>query len=366
MQEESCIMAIGTSNGEFEFSQEEVLHYMQKEYGDINAGRKLAILSRQSGIVKRHSVIPDFSLRCLEPQLFNGGQPPNITERMFLYKKKALPLAIDAVENAFGKILHLNLRKNITHIITVSCTGLYAPGLSIDLIHELKLPDNTFHTSINFMGCNASFAALRMGDLIIKADKNAVVLIVAVELCTIHFQPKDDNDNLLANTIFADGAAAVILTSTEQIKQDRFIIKKFLTLTLAEGKNLMEWNINSTNYEMVLSADIPQFLASRLDYITSRLYENFSLHDKTPVKWAIHPGGKRILDEIRKKLELGVDSVVESYDVLNQFGNMSSVTILFVLKQILENTRSVGDLISIGFGPGISIESAHLMLERAN
>ncbi len=357
----SVIASIGTQSASYSFRQDEVALFMGKMYADNTAARKLNILSKQSGIHYRQSVIPDFSINCEKPELFMNGVVPDVEKRMNVYKHKVLPLASIAIDNALKKLNDPNVLEKITHIITVTCTGMYAPGLGIELINHYNLPANTFHTAINFMGCNASFAAIRMADLIQRNDKNALVVVVCVELCTLHFQPKDNNDNLLANTLFADGAAAMVITSAEYADQHNLSgieLKGFHTLTLKEGADLMAWNINPVNFEMVLSSSIPEFIGKNVNYIFKEISKSFKLDNTLDLKWAIHPGGKKILDEFCKAMNFSSSDIAESYQILQQHGNMSSVTILFVLEEMLKNVEAGSQIIAMGFGPGISVETA--------
>ncbi len=359
----SVIAAIGTQAAPYSFRQEEVARYMGDMYADNTAARKINILSRQSGIHYRQSVIPDFSVGCEKPELFRYSDIPDVAKRMEIYKSKVLPIATAAIDNAIEKLNDPASLEKITHIITVTCTGMYAPGLGIELINHYNLPANTFHTAINFMGCNASFAALRMADLIQQNDQNAMTLVVCVELCTLHFQPKDNNDNLLANTLFADGAAAMVITSAgyaDQHKLNGVQIRGFHTLTLNEGSELMAWNINPVNFEMVLSSDIPEFIGRNVNYIFKEISQSFKLDNPEDIKWGIHPGGKRILDEFCKAMNMNNSEIAESYQVLQQHGNMSSVTIIFVLEELLKKTPPNTQIITMGFGPGISVETALL------
>lgn len=217
----SKIISIGTAVPKYGTSQKTILDFMEAAYNNDVASRKLKVLFNYSGINTRYSVIPDFDRNMPGHVLFNGSQIiPNIEERSNLFKEQAVSLAILAIENAFKKIDTTISDFEITHLITVSCTGIYAPGIDAAIIEQMNLPNDIFHTSINFLGCNAAFPALRLADSIAKTDDNAKVLIVCVELCTIHFQPKDNHDNLLSNSLFGDGAAAVVVVPETNKNQD--------------------------------------------------------------------------------------------------------------------------------------------------
>jgi predicted naringenin-chalcone synthase len=214
------------------------------------------------------------------------------------------------------------------------------------------------------MGCNAAFPALNLADMITKTDENAKVLIVCVELCTLHFQAVDNNTNLLANTIFGDGSAAVVVVSDTAAKRNHqagLSINGFYSLLLYKGKNLMGWNITPVNFEMILDPGIPEFIGNEVNEIVMKASEKLKINPSAIDKWAIHPGGKKILDSVKKQAQLSDSDMQYSYKVLSDYGNMSSPTILFVLNEIMQAGHVEGETIfSIGFGPGLSIETALL------
>ncbi|CAN5427663.1 type III polyketide synthase [soil metagenome] len=354
----SKIISIGTALPQHRTKQPAILEFMQAAYGNEVASRKLNVLFNNSGISSRYSVIPDFDKNNNEYIFFNGTpSTANVENRLNVFKEKAIPLAMDAIENAFKKINTNRKEFGITHLITVSCTGLYAPGLDAVLIEELNLPKDIYHTSINFLGCNAAFHALKIADMIAKTDDNAKVLVVCVELCTLHFQAKDNHDNLLSNTIFGDGAAAVIITPDSQ-NEKGISMKGFYSLLLDEGKDLMGWNITPVNFEMILDAKIPDLIGNKVNEIVAGASKKLNIDSKAISKWAIHPGGKKIVDVIKDKLQLSDDDTRASYKILNDYGNMSSPTILFVMEELMKESKAGDTIFSIGFGPGLSIETA--------
>ncbi len=359
----SKIISIGTAVPKYGTRQSTILDFMHAAYSDDTASRKLKILFNYSGINTRYSVIPDFDKSNLEHYLFNGNQiAPTVEKRLDIFKDRAVSLAIEAIQNSLKKLNTTIAEFNITHLITVSCTGLYAPGIDTAIIEKLNLPNDIFHTSINFIGCNAAFPALKLGDMIVKTDENAKVMIVCVELCTIHFQPKNNHDNLLSNTIFGDGAAAVVVASDTDAKQNHqggMTINGFYSLLLNKGKDLMSWNVTPVNFEMVLDAKIPEFIGDEVDDIVLKAGRKLNITPEKIDKWAIHPGGKKILETIKKQLQLNNTDLQYSYKVLDEYGNMSSPTILFVLNEIMQAEHKPNETIfSIGFGPGLSIETA--------
>jgi predicted naringenin-chalcone synthase len=361
----STIISIGTAVPKYSTKQSTILEFMKTAYNDDTASRKLNVLFHNSGIQTRYSVVPDFGNTQSENNFFNVNQQfPDVTQRLAVFKENAASLAIAAMKDAFQKLNTNIADAEITHLITVSCTGIYAPGLGAELIEQLNLPNDIFHTAINYMGCNAAYPALNLADMITKTDENANVLIVCVELCTLHFQPVDNNDNLLANTIFGDGAAAVVVVSDKAAKENHrsgLSINGFYSLLLNKGKSLMAWNITPVNFEMVLDSGIPEFIGNEVNEIVHKASEKLKVNPSAIDKWAIHPGGKKILDSIKKQMQLSDSNMQYSYKVLSEYGNMSSPTILFVLNEIMQAEHADGEtLFSIGFGPGLSIETALL------
>jgi len=361
----SRIISIGTAVPKYLTSQNTILNFMKKEYQDVSASRKLNVLFHHSAINSRHSAVPDFS-GTDERQLFPlSHELPMVSERISIYKQQSLPLAIRAVENSFKNIHTPIAQFGITHLITVTCTGIFAPGLDTELVQALNLPSDTFHTSLNFLGCNAAFPALRIADNIIKSQSDARVLVVCVELCTLHFQPKNNSDNLLSNTIFGDGAAAVIIVSESMANEQRlkgFSLKGFNSILLDKGKELMGWNITPVNFEMILTAGVSDFIGGELERMMTMVSEKLHLTIGTIQHWAVHPGGKKILDTIQRGLQLTNNELRHSYKVLYDYGNMSSPTILFVLNQIFKDNPTSGESVFVlGFGPGISVETASIV-----
>lgn len=355
----SKIISIGTAVPKHRTEQNIILEFMHAAYDNDVASRKLNALFTHSGINSRYSVIPDFDKSKGEHVFFNGvPSTATIKNKLTVFAEMAIPLAIKAIDDAFKKIDTTIESFGVTHLITVSCTGLSAPGIDSMLIEQLNLQPDIYHTSVNFIGCNAAFHALKIADMIVKTDAKAKVLIVCVELCTLHFQPKNDHDNLLSNTIFGDGAAAVIITS-DTSENKGLTITGFYSLLLNKGKELMGWNVTPVNFEMILDAKIPEFIGNEIEDILEKASKRFNIVPGTINNWAIHPGGKKIVDTIKKQLQLSDTDVQYSYKVLEEYGNMSSPTILFVLNELMQETHKKDQTIfALGFGPGLSIETA--------
>lgn len=357
----SIISAIGTASPANSFSQQEILSFMIEAHqlGDTQAAR-LSKLYSASGIEYRQSVIPDFGAKRGNYSFFgneaNLDPFPTTQMRSMLYEATAKDLALKAIGNCLENV---NLdQQNITHLITVSCTGMYAPGLDIDIIDNLKLSKTIERTCINFMGCYGAFNALKAADYICRADVNAKVLVVDVELCTLHFQRENTLENWVANSLFADGASAVLIEAeTQRSTENGLFMKTFFNTLVTEAKDEMAWRIGDTGFQMRLSSQIAKNIGKKINEVTDLLLRKSGL-DKTAVsRLAIHPGGRRILEVCEEMLELPEEALQHSYNVLKNHGNMSSVTILFVLKKLLGETNKGDTTMSFAFGPGLTFES---------
>jgi predicted naringenin-chalcone synthase len=360
----SKIISIGTAVPAFKHQQQHILQFMQKVYAkDINDERKLKFLYHQSKIETRYSTLPDFSA---DSQMWNFFTKTNIEttfplleKRMDWYQKNAATLSINAINDCINAIIE---PKEITHLITVSCTGMSAPGLDLQIVELLHLPKNIFRSSINFMGCYAAIHALKMADFICKADVNAKVIIVCTELCTLHFQKEATIDNIASSLLFADGAAAVLVTANDYCKKGLFI-KSFFSEIIDKGKNDMSWKLSSFGFLMSLSAYVPDLIEADFEILINKALLHANVTNDSIKYWCIHPGGKRILDVIQKCLSFNNNELAFSYDVLKHYGNMSSPTILFVLKNILQaihsKTKSTipENVLGAAFGPGLTMET---------
>lgn len=357
------IQAIGTAVPQYCYNQNQIAGFMADALQlDEQERRKLIALYRSTRIAQRHSMLADYGVSIAErhfyPKTLDLEPFPTISQRMALYRKHALPLALAAVNNCFSKVNQLDC-KQITHLITVSCTGLYAPGLDIELVENLGLQTSIERTAINFMGCYGAFNGLKVAETICRANPAAKVLVVCVELCSIHFQKKHEDDHLLANSLFADGAAAV-LVSAEEKKGISLRIKSFYCDLVSEGRNDMAWQVADFGFEMVLSSYIPKLVKSGIGVLVERLLQKAEMNRNDISLYAMHPGGRAILEAIEQALGLKPTDNYHAYEVLKMYGNMSSATVLFVLESLcssLQESDNQRTILSCAFGPGLTLES---------
>ena len=361
----AAITAIGTANPPYHRTQQEIAEFISDGFHLTRTQKKiLKRIYRTSGIEKRHSVLTDYYKLPGEFEFFPNDPSlgfPTTAQRMGIYKDNALVLALAAIENCLKSGTHIN-KKEITHVITVSCTGMYAPGIDIEIVQQLELSSSTKRTSINFMGCYGAFNGMKVADAICGAEPNATVLLVCVELCSIHIQNKFTLDSIISNAIFADGAAAVLIQSP--LKDQRCLrFKSFYCDIMPQTSHDMAWHIGDFGFDMILSSYVPEAIKMGITEFMDKLLRqtNVSLSDID--YFAIHPGGLKILQACEKSLNITKEDNRFSYDVLRQYGNMSSSTVLFVLKDIWNDLYNKSDkkkIFSCAFGPGLTLESVLL------
>lgn len=353
------LSALCTQAGPFAYSQHTILDFMVGKMGlDEVERRKWKFLYDRSGIARRHSVLSDFDTNG-SVGLYGHGQAPDVQTRMAAFERLALPMAKGVAEKCFdGPIA----RGSITHLIAVSCTGLSAPGLDIQLVKALQLPTSISRSSINFMGCYAGIHGLKHAWQIAQSESDAHVLVVSVELCTLHFQQVMDDDNTMANLLFADGAASVIVSS-RQIVAGSAKVCAFHSELMFSGEKDMAWQVTDKGFLMSLSGYVPKLIAADIKSYYHAFLSKVALTDEDVDYWAIHPGGKAILDGVRTQMSLRPTQIEASYEVLKQYGNMSSATVFFVLEEILQKQGEQGArIMATAFGPGLTMES--VLLEK--
>jgi predicted naringenin-chalcone synthase len=329
------LTSLGTAVPKNIITQNETLDFMQVAYQLSEKDfRKMRLFYKQSGILQRHSVLNDFSKN--KDFSFFKEIPkafPTTSERMKIYEKEALPLALLAVENA--KIENL---QDITHLITLSCTGMYAPGLDIELVNALSLPTTVHRTCINFMGCYAAFNALKVAKAFCAEDENNKVLIVGLELCTLHLQPSLSEDDWLANALFADGAAALIVQGKKEEKS--WELKGFYSDLAVQGQKEMAWYIRDYGFVMRLSSYVASVLQEKLRAMSSNIFKKWKINLEDIQHFALHPGGKKILVALEEALNIPSKFNEKAYEILEQNGNMSSVTVWFVWEKYWQESET--------------------------
>ena len=327
--------------------------------------RVLRELYRRAGVKRRHSVVlesagEDGTVRqsTYPPRSEQRPLGPTTSERMQSYEHHAGTLATMATQRA---LLAANVdAADITHLVSVSCSGFHAPGFDIELLLNAGLSPNVARTHLGFMGCHGALNGLRVADAFLKADPNACVLLCCVELCSLHHQYGWSPDRIVSNALFADGAAAVVLTNdTSTTIDDHWQLIASGSVVLPDTLGDMGWRIRDHGFEMTLSARVPELIKQHLK---PWLTEWLASHGKSLEEinsWAFHPGGPRILTAAGAALGLQREQWAASESILAEYGNMSSPTILFILDRLRQEAIA-GPCVALAFGPGLTIEAALL------
>ena len=366
-----------------------------------------------SGIDTRHTVIRELDLDAAgtDPQFFDPVTRrllvPSTRVRNELYITEATTLFVEAGRKALEACPDISAA-DVTHVVTVSCTGFYAPGPDYMLVRELGLNPATQRYHLGFMGCYAAMPALRTAKQFVEADPTAVVLVVSAELCSLHLRTSSDPDTIIASSLFSDGAAAGIVSARALAPGEKALnLDFFETVITPVGEGDMAWKIGDEGFEMILSTYVPHIIDEHIEAALAPLFARDPQLGRAPLRaagagvpgtgpgpgpgpdadaavagtpgavttlleaepvplsqaiahWAIHPGGRSILDKTESKLGLSEAQLVPSRETLRQHGNMSSATVLFVMKHILEAPNTAADerLCAMAFGPGLTVESA--------
>jgi predicted naringenin-chalcone synthase len=362
--------AIGTATPPHRYPQPYVREVMGRWIGgERRTDKLLDRVYAASAIDARHSVLADFlpepPAGIPTPFLANGAfRSPSTGERNALYVDHAPQLAEAAARRTLALAGDLGPGEN-THLITVSCTGFYTPGVDLHLVGALGLRPDVERYHLGFMGCFAAFPALRMANAFCSADPKAVVLGVTVELCTVHLQPRGDVDSVLAASVFADGAAGVIVSARPASGPQRpLALEQFATAVTREGADDMAWTIGDHGFDMTLTAYVPRILAAEGAEALAPLFERAQVGPESVRWWAVNPGGRAIVDKVVQAMDLDEGAVAASRAVLRSAGNMSSATVLFVLQALMDREQpgpAVGEaLVALAFGPGLTVDSALL------
>jgi predicted naringenin-chalcone synthase len=395
-----AVWAIGTAVPYTQLRQDAVRDAFRAQPGSTALTRRLIGATFDAAAIEtRYTVIDEFSDAPRDSSLFIDAETgaflaPGTAVRNAVYVCEAGALALLAAERALDDLTALD-RDTITHVVTVSCTGFSAPGLDIELMRGLGLRPSVKRLHVGFMGCYGAFPALQHANAVCLADPSAVVLVVSVELCSLHLHSSNDHDAILSSAVFADGAAAALVSASNigaaSIGATRLEIAAMETVLTDHTLEEMSWTIGDHGFEMVLTSEVPRILeaniASALEPLR-RARPDLVPGEWPEISWAIHPGGRSILDRVQHALQLTDDALDHSRAVLRDFGNMSSATVLFVLQRYLHGVAGVASdqvasdqgvrdpepqqppapsrtVCAAAFGPGLTVESALFVLREA-
>lgn len=312
--------------------------------------RKLALFIRmaeRSGITHRYSFLePARGGSAVDAEGFYAkGAFPDTAARMRKFEAWAPDLAVAAVE----KLLQGEDRDAITHIIVTSCTGFSAPGIDLALVERCGLPPSVERTMVGFMGCYAAINALKLARHIVRSQPEARVLAVNLEICTLHLHETDDLEEILSFLLFADGCAAALVSADPVgVRMD-----SFRAALVPDTSALIRWHIRQQGFEMVLSGAVPGAIRTALSESRDAILGGANDIDL----WAVHPGGRTVLDAVEQAFALPPEALLASRGILNDYGNMSSGTVMFVLDRLMRTGSAGARGCAMSFGPGLVAET---------
>lgn len=356
------LIDIETASPPYIVTQEKAASELKKRMKGSNAAARLIDMAAQhSGIDTRAIVIPDAETDAEEKFYSQNGSyiSPGTKNRMDEYEKWAKLLSKSAVEKIIKKT---NFRpEELNKIITISCTGFFAPGIDYFLINEFQFPLEIKRMNIGFMGCAASLIGMESVLQALKGSTDSNTLLVSVELCSLHLQTEPSRDNILANLIFADGCAAALFSNSPRYtREGKLDLIRTESILFKDSSKYMGWKIGNTGFEMLLSSDLPRIILNEAVPALKSLLDRMGFEAGSIKHWALHPGGRAILDSLQSGLQLTDEQLAPSRSVLQNFGNLSSVSILYVLKEIMNRGEvKKGEICcAVAFGPGLTMETA--------
>ncbi|PZD96319.1 type III polyketide synthase [Paenibacillus sambharensis] len=364
-QEAPAILGIGTALPPHKLEQKEAAGRLAEAFGSqSDTGRWVRRLFRQCGVETRYTCEPDLlpaaaGSRYLGDPLTLKEGAPTTAERMAVYRREAVPLALQAAIGAMDS--SGTEPEALTHLVTVSCTGQWLPGLETELIKQLGLRPDIMRIPLTFVGCAAGLKAIGLAGHMMAGHPGSRILIVCVELCTLHLQPSGDREALYGASFFGDGASACVIGSATRnlTPRDRgiFRLEDSRCVLFPDSEGEMTWDVGGHGFDLYLSTQIPRLLGR---FVPAEVIQVLGERDR-PDFWAVHPGGRGIVDIIQEMLALSDEQVHASRAVLREYGNMSSATILFVLEQIRQTLQGEGreehtEGMAVAFGPGLTAE----------
>lgn len=279
--------------------------------------------------------------------VFRRGAFPGTARRMEMFEANASTLAVEAVDRLdLGEA-----RSGITHLVVTTCTGFSAPGIDLEIVARCGLSPSVERTMIGFMGCYAAINALKLARHIVRSEPASKVLVVNIELCTLHLKETADLEKLLSFCLWGDGCAASLVSADPAGLR----LDSFRSVLAADSRDLMTWSVRDDGFDMVLSGRVPAAIQETLANGQGEVLAGAAVADVE--LWAVHPGGRSVLDAVERALQLPADALEPSRAVLRENGNMSSATVMFVLARMLAAAPPGALGCGMAFGPGLTAET---------
>jgi predicted naringenin-chalcone synthase len=362
------LLGVGVATPQHQLDQEAALALAQQICcSDERQSRLASALYKHAGIATRYTALPfTEAYRWAPPDAPRKDDSPNFgpttQERMEYYEQHALPLGVQAATQAIEAAGIP--RREITHVVTASCTGFTAPGVDSGLIQSLELRPTTQRIHVGYMGCHGAINALRVARGLAHSEPEARVLVCAVELCSLHYAFHWDSERMLGNALFADGAGALVVggvpDSTALDPSRHWSVAATGSYLFPGTAAAMTWRVGNHGFAMTISSQLPHLLQQHLSGWLTGWLDDHGLRAQNIRSWAVHPGGPRILEAVASSMGLPADCMHDSRQVLSRYGNMSSATVLFILKSLIGH-KAAAPCVMLGFGPGLVAEAALLL-----
>lgn len=357
----SAILGLGTAVPEYCYQQDQLSHAVISAL-EMNTLRSkwYQKICEHSAIQTRYSVIPDLD-ETVNTGKFLGSSisttSPSFSFRNEIFKREAPRLAHKAASQAIHD--WGGNPGSITHIVSVTCTGVVCPGIEVSLIQSLNLDYSVERVAVNFMGCFGAFKGLAVAQALANENPRNRILLVCTELCSLHLHKTESRETLIGNALFADGAASVIVgAEPKSFENPVWEIEKRASHIFPDSQNEMTWETGDTALVMRLTREVPRMIRDGVrEFLAGLLQPDLTFDD---CDWALHPGGKSILENIEESCGIGREQTAASWEVLSKYGNMSSPTFLFVLDQMRSRSSRKQWTIGAGFGPGLAMEGVLL------
>jgi alpha-pyrone synthase len=287
-------------------------------------------------------------------------QPATVRDRMNLFYQHAAPLAVEVAGRALAGIP--GGAAEIGMLVFVTSTGFIAPGVDVAIVRQLGLAPSVSRVVVNFMGCAAAMNGIRTAADYVRAYPNMRAMVVCIELCSVNAVFADDVNDVIIHSLFGDGCGAVIIGAREvqhPVAPGKVVIRRNFSRLLDGAEDGIVLGVNHNGITCELSENLPDYIYTGVDSVITKVLADNGLQKSDVDLWAIHPGGPKIIEESVRSLGIPAEDAAVSWEVLARYGNMLSVSLLFVLELIVnqaESTKAISTGVAFSFAPGVAVE----------
>ena len=286
--------------------------------------------------------------------------PGTIRHRMNLFYEHATPLAVDVAARAMAGIPHA--AQQIGLLVFVTSTGFIAPGVDVAVVKQLGLAPTVSRVVVNFMGCAAAMNGIRTATDFVRANPDSKAMVVCIELCSVNAVFADDVNDVIIHSLFGDGCGALIVGASQvrhPLAPGRVVIRSNFSRLLDDAEDGIVLGVNHNGITCELSENLPGYIYDGVDSAVTEVLERNGLQKSDVDLWAIHPGGPKIIEQSVRSLGLAPEQAAVSWDVLARYGNMLSVSLIFVLEQMVrqaDTDKPISTGVAFSFAPGVAVE----------